>query len=209
MKRMRTSAILVLLVVCVVLAPVAAQNGAKRPMELDDILAFRSIGLNTLSPDGQWLACRMSPLQGDSEVIVRSTTGDKEMKFPVGEGAGGLMAFSDDSAWIAIGTAPTRKEAQAAQKARRPVQNGVTLVNLASGEKTNIAKIRRFAFNGEMGGWIALHRYGPDAAAGGRRRAGRRCGRRCRRTARHAAAGHRSCAARTRDRHRAQHRQCV
>ena len=145
-------------------------------MELDDILAFRNVGISTLSQDGQWLAYRVSPIEGDSEVVVRSTTGDKEMKFPVGEGAGGTMAFSDDSAWIAIGTAPTRKEAQAAQRARRPVQNGMTLVNLATGDKTNIAKIRRFAFNGELGGWIALHRYGPDTAAGGAAAAGARGG---------------------------------
>ncbi len=166
MKRLNMCAILILWVASVSFTPVAAQNSAKRPLELDDILAFRSVGQNILSPDGQWLAYRMSPIQGDSEVVVRSATGDKEMKFPVGEGAG-VMTFSEDSAWIAIGTAPTRKEAQAAQKARRPVQNGVTLVNLATGEKTDIAKIRRFAFNGEMSGWIALHRYGPDAAAGG------------------------------------------
>lgn len=167
MKRMRVSVILVLLLACVGFVPVTAQNPVKRPMGLDDILAFRNVGITTLSQDGQWLAYRLSPIEGDSEVIVRGTTGDKEMKFPVGEGAGGIMAFSDDSAWIAIGTAPTRKEAQAAQKAHRPVQNGVTLVNLATGDKTNIAKIRRFAFNGELGGWIALHRYGPDTAAGG------------------------------------------
>ena len=42
----------------------------------------------------------------------------------------------------------------------------MSLVNLASGEKKDIAKIRRFTFNGEMGGWIALHRFGADAAAG-------------------------------------------
>jgi len=166
MKRVHLYAMLALLMACIEFAPAAAQNSAKRALELDDILAFRNIGQNILSPDGQWLAYRVSPIQGDSEVIVRSTTGDKELKFPVGEGGVGTMLFSDDSAWIAIGTSPTRKEAQAAQKARRPVQNGMTLVNLATGEKTDIAKIRRFAFNGEMGGWIAMHRYGPEAAPG-------------------------------------------
>jgi acetyl esterase/lipase len=40
------------------------------------------------------------------------------------------------------------------------------IVNLTNGEKVNVPKVRRFAFSGEMGGWIALHRYGPDAAAG-------------------------------------------
>jgi dipeptidyl aminopeptidase/acylaminoacyl peptidase len=41
-------------------------------------------------------------------------------------------------------------------------------VNLANGEKTTIAKIRRFTFAGEAGGWIAMHRYGatPATSAG-------------------------------------------
>ena len=58
------------------------------PFDLEDILAFRAIGLTQLSPNGQWLAYRLSPLEGDSEVILRATSGDKEMKFPVGEGGG-------------------------------------------------------------------------------------------------------------------------
>ncbi len=42
----------------------------------------------------------------------------------------------------------------------------MTIVNLANGEKTTVQKIRRFAFSGEMGGWMAMHRYGPEAAGG-------------------------------------------
>ncbi len=42
----------------------------------------------------------------------------------------------------------------------------MTIVNLANGEKTVVDKVRRYAFNGEMGGWIALDRY-PATAAGG------------------------------------------
>jgi dipeptidyl aminopeptidase/acylaminoacyl peptidase len=163
MKRLRVFAFLLAAAVAAALVPVAAQNAARRPLEVSDVLAFKSLGVTTLSPNGQWLAYRMAPQQGDGDVIVRNTATDKEMKFPVGEGAG-TFTFSDDSSWIAITTSPTKKEADAARKASRPLQNGVTLVNLASGEQTAITKIRRFAFNGELGGWIALHRYGPDAA---------------------------------------------
>ena len=88
------------------------------------------------------------------------------MKFAVGEGAGGATAFSDDSAWAALTVSPTRREAQANTRARRPNQTSVTIVNLATGDKVNVPKIRRFAFSGELGGWIALHRYGPEPAAG-------------------------------------------
>lgn len=162
----RVSKHLILLLAFVALVPVAAQDGAKRAFDLEDILAYRGLGTASLSTTGQWIAYRMSPLQGDSEVIVRSTTTDKEWKFPVGEGAGGATTFSNDSAWIAITTALTRKEAEAARRARRPIQNSVTIVNLATGDKVSIPKIRRFEFAGEMGGWIALHRYGPDPPGG-------------------------------------------
>ncbi len=100
MKRLLPA--LVLLLAVVTLAPAGAQAPAKRAMDLEDILASARIGTTALSTNGQWLAYRMSPLQGDSEVILRNTAGDKEMKFPVGEGAGGAVTFSDDSTWAAI-----------------------------------------------------------------------------------------------------------
>ena len=169
MKRQRLSAVLMLVIAIVAFAPMAAQNTpttAKRAMDLEDILAFRAMNATSLSPNGQWVAYRMSPLEGDSEVIVKGTApGAKELKFPVGEN-GGAFTFSQDSGWIAITTQPTRREAQANTRARRPNQSGVVVVNLATGEKTAVPKIRRYAFSGESAGWIALHRYGPDAAPG-------------------------------------------
>jgi hypothetical protein len=141
--------------------------GAKRPLDIEDVIAFRALGVAQLSPNGQWLAYRMSPTQGDSEVIVKNTTNDKEIKLAVGEGAGGAMSFSEDSQWLAVSTAATKSAADAARRAGRPAaQAGMTLLDLATGKKTDVAKVRRFAFNGESGGWIALHRFGADSGAG-------------------------------------------
>lgn len=167
MKRLRRRALFVLPLafVAAVLVPLSAQNTAKRPMDLGDILSFRAMTTTAMSSDGKWFAYRVAPLQGDSEVIVRSTAGGQEYKFPVGEGAG-PMTFSDDSQWMSMAVSLTRAEAEAARRARRPVQTSALIVNLATGDKVSIPKIRRFAFAGEMGGWIALHRYGADAAAG-------------------------------------------
>ncbi len=176
MKRLhrRAAVVLPLAFVAAVLVPLAAQQApAGRPMDLGDILSFRAMSTNTLSPDGQWFAYRLAPLEGDSEVVVRSTTGSQEYTFPVGASAS-AMSFSDDSRWIAIGTSLTTAEAEAARRARRPVQNGVTIINLSNGETVEIPKIRRFAFSGELSTWIALDRYGADtggaaaAPAGGR-----------------------------------------
>ncbi|MBK9241212.1 MAG: S9 family peptidase [Acidobacteria bacterium] len=163
--RRRVVLVLPLVFLAVVFVPVSAQNTSKRAMSLDDILSFRAMSTASLSPDGKWFAYRVAPLEGNSEVIVRSTSGAQEWKFPAGEGAG-PMSFSDDSMWFATSTSLTRQEAEAARRARRPIQTSALIVNLSNGEKVSVPKVRRFAFNGETGGWIAMHRYGPDAAAG-------------------------------------------
>jgi hypothetical protein len=160
------------------LIPLGAQNVAKRPLALDDILSFRAMGAASLSANGQWFSYRLSPLRGDSDVVIRSTSGQQEWKFPVGQGGGGAATFSADSAFAALTIAPTRSQAEANTRARRPNQNSVTLVNLANGEKTTIAKIRRVAFAGEAGGWAAMHRYGATPAGAAAPAEGGRGGRR-------------------------------
>ena len=150
-------------------AQAPATAPAKRAMELGDILAWKSVSMSVLSPDGRWFAYRLSPLDGDSEVVVRQTQGDKEYRFPVGDtrATPGSLAISDDSKWVAFSVAPTKKEAAQLKKQRKPVQNKVTILNLADGSETKLDKIQRFAFSGERASWIALKKYGADAPGGG------------------------------------------
>jgi dipeptidyl aminopeptidase/acylaminoacyl peptidase len=178
MKRVRVTMVLALAAALIAFVPLGAQNTAKRSIGLPDILSFRAIGAASLSPNGQWYSYRLSPLEGDSEVVIRSTSGTQEMKIPVGQGGGGAATFAADSAWAALTIAPSRTVALANTRARRPNQNSVMIINLATGEKTTVAKIRRFTFAGEAGGWIALHRYGatPAAAPAGAAPAGGRGG---------------------------------
>jgi dipeptidyl aminopeptidase/acylaminoacyl peptidase len=142
---------------------------APKAMELADILAWKSAAMALLSTDGRWLAYRISPLDGDSEVVVRQTQSDKEYRFPVGDSRGtpGALSISDDARWVAFSVAPTKKETAQLRRTRRPAQNKVTILNLADGTTTTIEKIQRFAFSGERATWIALKKYGPDAPGGG------------------------------------------
>nr|MBA3295669.1 PD40 domain-containing protein [Acidobacteriota bacterium] len=136
----------------------APAPAAKKSVELDDIIAWKNIGTTTLSNDGQWFAWRVAPQEGDAELVVRNIASGKETKFTLGEASapGGGAAppppafavvaasgpsFSDDSKWIAFNTNPPRTEAQRLRRQRRPVQGGVTLVNLATGEKKEYARI--------------------------------------------------------------------
>jgi dienelactone hydrolase len=188
-------AVAVLALVSLFGASAAMQQADKRPIQLEDIIAWKSASQNIVSADGQWYGYRHAPQEGDAEVVVRRIHGDKkELRFPIGElpaaadggggggrggaiGAGSNLAFSEDGKFVAFTTYPTQQTAQRLRRQRRPIQSSVTIVNLSSGEKHDYPKIRRFAFSGESPTWIALHRYGADtppgagtpaAAAGGR-----------------------------------------
>jgi len=167
--------------------PDAAQAPAASPraMELADIIAWKNVGATVFSNDGRWVAYRMSPMEGDSEVFVKATDSDKVYTFPVGEapsmagGAGGpgggaapsaSLGFSEDSKWVAFMVYPTRAEGQRLRRQRRPVQAKVQLLDVASGKDVTIENVRRFAFAGERGGWVALQKAqasggGPGAGA--------------------------------------------
>ncbi|MEP7273655.1 MAG: prolyl oligopeptidase family serine peptidase, partial [Acidobacteriota bacterium] len=126
-------------------------------------------------------AVRTGPVEGDSEVVVRRIRDGKDWRFPVGDstpaggpgGPGGPgfalalsrdLAFSEDGKWFAYTVSPTVKEGKRLRRERRPLQNKVVLLNLETEKKIEFEKTRRFAFSGEKSTWIALHRYGADAA---------------------------------------------
>ncbi len=146
--------------------PAAPAAQAPRPIDIDDIAPWKGLGASSLSNDGQWISYRVSPLQGDSDVVIRSLSSDKQYRVAVGEGFGAAAVFSNDSAYAAVTVAPTKKAAAAAKKTKKPLQNSVTIVTLADGTKTEVEKIRAFAFSGETPGWIALHRSGAGAPSG-------------------------------------------
>lgn len=137
-----------------------------RPIEMDDILAWKSIRGGHVSNNGTWFAYTLSPNEGDSEVIIRETKGDKEYKFAVGEikGYGGArITFSDNSKWVAFSIAPDRVEAHKAKKSKKKLYNKLALVDLGSGDKKEFEKVRNFRFSKENSEWLAIHKYAPES----------------------------------------------
>jgi len=168
-----------LLAIFVFVAALVPADTAQKPIQLSDILAWKRIQSQSISNDGTWFAYRVSPAEGNCEVVLRNLKDGKEQRFSVGEiprvdpPAGGPpapmlaardLAISDDGKWAAFLAYPTAKEAKTLKKTKKPVQSRVIVVELATGKKTEFEKVRRFAFSGERGTMIAMHRYPPTLA---------------------------------------------
>jgi dipeptidyl aminopeptidase/acylaminoacyl peptidase len=174
------------LVACFTLVGFAANGASEHPMTLADILAWKRIQTPVITADGAFFAYRLTPAEGNAEVIVRNLKTGKEDRYPAGDrvastppppagappnpaaaaaGAGGGPTFSDDGKWVAFTAYPLTRDAKRMRRDRRPIQTKVVLVELATGKKVEFEKTRRFAFSGENSTTIALQRYGAEAAA--------------------------------------------
>ncbi len=187
----------------------AAAPAASAPRQIGsaDIKAWNTMRQTALSNDGKWFTYVIGPAEGNLTLIVRSTAeGATESRIPVGEN-GGSVVMSGDSKWLGYIVAPPRVDSsargrgagrggagtnarggggggniasQSADSSRRQPANKFVLMNLASGEKTEFDRIRRFQFNADTATWIALVGYPPGAvntgAAGAAGAAGGRAG---------------------------------
>ena len=156
--------LLLLIVPLIAFQETAEEKAEPRPLEeIADIMAWKSIRNSTISKDGKWFAYYLAPQEGDGELIIKETQGDKEYKFPIGEPGssfgGQPIAFSEDSSWLAYTIYPTRKEAKQLKKQKKKTYNNVGLVDLKTGEKTEVEKIKAFSFSKENPGWIVFHKY--------------------------------------------------
>lgn len=161
-----------------------------------DLKDWKTIRNASLSNDGKWFAYVLAPNEGNAEVVVRSIPDGKETKYPMGDPSGvgggrggppggdpnGPVVISGDSKWIAFTVYPAAATAGAGRGGRgaggargaapgasapgAPAQNKLALVNLASGEKREFERVRRFGFNGDKPTWLAMQSYAPPAAAG-------------------------------------------
>ena len=156
-----------------------ADTAAQKPIQLTDIIAWKRIQAPSISIDGMWFAYRLSPAEGNSEVVIRNLKDNKDQHFPIGEmprlegPTGGPpqfmmaardLAISDDGKWAAFLAYPTAKEAKGLKKAKKPLQSRVVVVELATGKKTEVDKVRQFSFSGERATLLAMHRYAPTPA---------------------------------------------
>lgn len=143
----------------------------KKPITQDTYDEWRSISGATLSADGKWAVYTVSPVVGEGELIVRSTSGTTEYRVPrgytgrpnqtAGSSGGGFNAqaaqVTADGKYVVFLIYPTRKEVDEARARRGSPQprNTLGVMNLADGTVTKIPSVRSFKLAAENGRYVA------------------------------------------------------
>jgi dipeptidyl aminopeptidase/acylaminoacyl peptidase len=114
-----------------------------------------------LSPDGKWLAYGINRSNGNNEVRITNIA-DGTVKTTA---FGTQPAFSSDSKWAAFSIGYSEAQQDKMRKDKKPVQNKLGILNLASGQQTVVDAIVSFTFSPD-GKWLAMRKYPPEKAGG-------------------------------------------
>ena len=139
----------------------AAAAAAKKPLDHGVYDDWNYLRGTEISPDGAFALYRVTPGDGDSTVVVTTTSGEVVREFA----RGGRAEFSDDSAYAAVLVSPDedvvdeQREEGVPEGARD--KRALHLLELATGEVTVIDRVRSFSLPDENGGVIAYQMYKP------------------------------------------------
>src|SRR5690606_41490194 len=112
----------------------AAPAPAVRELSRDDLREWKTIRNTTLSHDGSWCAYLLAPNEGAAQVVIRSVTGTRELRFPVGEpGPGAGVTISENGRHAAFLVFPDADTQKKLKRQKKPVHASAMLVDLESG----------------------------------------------------------------------------
>lgn len=124
-----------------------------------DFQKWETLGAGDLSPDGKWLAYSIRRVSTDEELRVASVTSARK---EIVAAFGRRPAFSDDSKFLGYAIGMAEAEQDKLKKAKKPIEDKLGILNLATGETVVIEKISGFAFS-KGGRFLAMRKYPLEA----------------------------------------------
>ena len=115
-------------------------------------------GAPVLSQDGRWLAYTVTRVNEENELRVHPVASPDST---VVVAYGSSPAFSADGRWAAWSIGKSEAERQRLEKANTPVRSEVGLMDLSTGEVSNLGEFSTFAFSPD-GAFLALRRHPPQ-----------------------------------------------
>ncbi|HEY8054296.1 MAG TPA: hypothetical protein VIE13_00140, partial [Terriglobales bacterium] len=147
---------------CLISLALAAALLAQAPAALKPAVPYsaydgwRAINGTVLSRDGTWLAYALVPEDGDGELVVRNLSTGVEHRTPRGE----KPAITADGRYVVYTLVPTRAARDAARhktgdKAAGKPQDGMGIMNLATGAVETVDKVKSFALAENASAFVA------------------------------------------------------
>jgi dipeptidyl aminopeptidase/acylaminoacyl peptidase len=154
----------------------------KRPLTHNDYDLWKTIQQAAVSPDGKFAAYTLVPQDGDSELIVKELSGEKNAKEykhtrgksggfaagakgPVLEAVGGSsVAFTLDSKYVVFTIAPPKSAGDKKTPAEQP-KNAVGIMDTATGKVTVVPNVSSWTLPEENPQAIIYLKYPPGEAA--------------------------------------------
>src|SRR5919106_5747201 len=181
MKLQRSVALLCTFALLVTMAYAQAPATAtKRALTHQDYDSWRSVSAHQISRDGKFVAYAYVPQDGDGEVVVRNIATGADWRAPRGyrpplpppDDPGTNLAefqaeqarllrpvFTADSRFLVFATEPTKAEVNKAKKEKKKPEdmpkNGLSIMDLSTGEVTRVEKVKNFRVPEDNGGFIA------------------------------------------------------
>jgi dipeptidyl aminopeptidase/acylaminoacyl peptidase len=167
-----------MLLTCILaLVPTFTQDGSQRPLTVEDGDTWAAIRGTRMSESLKWLGWQQDPADGgDGTLVVVELDGDGRLELPRGSG----LVFDFDERFAALRIEPSRAEQRAwkdreklkekggeaaASVPKEEPQSSLVLIELATGVRVDVPRVRSFRMPEKAGGWIAWHLLAPEKAA--------------------------------------------
>ncbi|MEQ1933112.1 MAG: prolyl oligopeptidase family serine peptidase [Fimbriimonadaceae bacterium] len=126
----------------------------KKPLDHSVYDGWRSIASPTLSADGKWVAYGYQPQEGDRVNEIKATDGSKTYTFD----RGSIFRISGDSKFVVATIIPkladTKKATRDKVKPEDRPKSNLLILNLETGQKTEIDRVTNFGMAEEDAGWM-------------------------------------------------------
>lgn len=136
----------------------------KKPLDHGVYDAWESIGERRLSDNGQWLAFAKTVQEGDQEMILRATSGDRKLAVPRGYN----VRFTADGRYAVMMVRPPYadiREARIRKKRQEETpKDSLCMVDLSTMSTTLRPTVRAFAMPGDANGLVAMHLFAKDTS---------------------------------------------
>ncbi|HWA83627.1 MAG TPA: hypothetical protein VG820_09350, partial [Fimbriimonadaceae bacterium] len=131
-----------------------AQTASKKPLDAATYDTWKSLRNLALSNNGKWVLYTLALQDGDATVEIKATDGSKSYTLE----RAGPVSFSENSRFVVATITPKTEDVKKARRAKTKPEdmpkNGLTILNLETGQRFDAERISSFNLAPHDCGWL-------------------------------------------------------